>query len=99
MNIPLPIETERLLLRAFTADDVPSMLDVYGDAEVMRYIPGGVLDARATAQMLAAYERAQETRGFAVWGVVLRSTGRLIGDAGFNLFATTGEPERNTSRK
>ena len=91
--IPLPIETERLLLRPFTPEDVTPMLDVYGDPEVMRFIPGGAVDPPVVAQMLAAYTQAQETRGFAVWGVVLKSSGRLIGDAGFNLFARTGEPE------
>jgi RimJ/RimL family protein N-acetyltransferase len=93
VRVPLPIETERLRLRTFTPDDVDEMLGVYADAEVMRYIPGGVLDARATTRMLAAYASAQATRGFAVWGIVLKSTGRLIGDAGFNVFAETGEPE------
>ncbi len=93
MTIPLPIETERLVLRAFTVEDVEAMLSVYGDPEVMRFIPSGVLDAPATARMLAAYRRAQETRGFSVWAVVLKSTGRIVGDAGFNLFAETGEPE------
>lgn len=93
MRIPVPIETERLLLRPFTREDVTPMLEVYGDAEVMRFIPGGALDASATAQMLAAYAHAQETRGFAVWAVVLKGTGRLVGDAGFNLFTVTGEPE------
>jgi ribosomal-protein-alanine N-acetyltransferase len=93
VTIPLPIETERLLLRPLEARDVEPMLAVYGDAEVMRFIPGGVLDAAATARVLSSYVRAQETRGFAVWGVVLKSSGRLIGDAGFNVFAATGEPE------
>jgi RimJ/RimL family protein N-acetyltransferase len=93
VRVPLPIETDRLLLRSFGPDDVDEMLDVYGDADVMRFIPGGVLDARATARMLAAYASAQATRGYAVWGIVLKSTGRLIGDAGFNVFAETGEPE------
>ena len=93
MSIPLPIETERLLLRAFTADDVDAMLDVYGDPEVMRFIPSGVLDAAATARMLASYARVQQARGYAFWAVTLKSTGRLIGDAGFNVFAATGEPE------
>ena len=67
MTIPVPIETERLLLRPFTPEDVTVMLDVYGDAEVMRFIPGGAVDEAATEQMLAGYARMQETHGFAVW--------------------------------
>ncbi|HEY3551568.1 MAG TPA: GNAT family N-acetyltransferase [Gaiellaceae bacterium] len=36
MTIPLPIETERLLIRPFEAGDVDAMAEVYGDPEVMR---------------------------------------------------------------
>jgi RimJ/RimL family protein N-acetyltransferase len=93
MSIPLPIETERLVLRPFTADDVKAMLAVYGDPEVMRFIPSGVLDAPATARMLDSYGRVQATRGYAFWAVILKETGELIGDAGFNVYAPTGEPE------
>ena len=52
MTIPLPIETERLLIRGFEAADVDSMVDIYGDPEVMRYVCGGVLDRAGTAALL-----------------------------------------------
>jgi len=93
VRIPLPIETERLLLRSFSPEDVDAMLGVYGDPEVMRFIPSGVRDAAATARMLESYARVQATSGYAFWAIVLKSSGRLIGDAGFNVFAQTGEPE------
>ena len=44
VRVPLPIETERLLIRDFDpARDSETMLSVYGDPEVMRFIPGGAL--------------------------------------------------------
>jgi [ribosomal protein S5]-alanine N-acetyltransferase len=93
-SIPLPIETERLLLRAFTTADVPSMLGIYGDPDVMRHVRGvGVLDRRGTEALLEQYEQAQRERGFSTWAVVEKASGRTVGDAGFEVYRSTGEPE------
>jgi ribosomal-protein-alanine N-acetyltransferase len=95
MPIPLPIETERLILRAFEPErDADQMLEVYGDPDVMRFIPEDVyrgLDAvRAT---LERYAHEQESRGFSFWAVVERDGARVIGDAGFGVFEQTGNVE------
>ena len=93
-TIPLPIETERLLLRAFTAADVPKMLVVYGDPDVMRHVRGvGVLDREGTRALLEQYALAQRERGFSTWAVVEKASGRTVGDAGFEVYRPTGEPE------
>jgi RimJ/RimL family protein N-acetyltransferase len=92
--IPLPIETERLLLRPFTPDDVGPMWRVFGDPEVMRFITTiGVLDEVQTEIKLGEYVRVQEERGFGFLAVVRRSDGCVIGDAGFSVFEPTGDPE------
>ena len=93
MTIPLPIETERLLLREFEAGDVDAMADVYGDEEVMRHVCIGVLDRERTAVLLEDYRRAQEQHGFSTWAVVEKESGAVVGDAGFGLYEPTGEPE------
>ena len=95
MPIPLPIETERLILRPFEPEgDGNAMLEVYGDPAVMRFIPEDVyqgLDAvRAT---LERYAREQESLGFSFWAVVERDSGNVIGDAGFGVFRQTGNLE------
>lgn len=94
MPIPLPIETERLLIRPFSphADSDP-MFEVYGDPEVMRYIPGGALSAEAVRTTLEQHARAQQERGFSSWALIERASGRLIGDVGFGIFAPTGDIE------
>ena len=38
-ELVLPIQTERLLLRAHRLDDMESLLDYYSDPDVARYIP------------------------------------------------------------
>jgi ribosomal-protein-alanine N-acetyltransferase len=96
MAIPLPIETERLLIRPFTpgSEDSSAMADVYCDPQVMRFIPGGALaDKEAVRAMLDSYASAQAEHGFSSWAVVEREAGRLIGDVGLGIFQPTGDIE------
>ena len=95
MGVPLPIETERLVMRAFRpAADSQPMFAVYGDAEVMRFVPGGALrDVHAVRETLNGHVDAQLAQGFSNWAVVDRLTGEVIGDAGFGIFEQTGEIE------
>jgi RimJ/RimL family protein N-acetyltransferase len=95
MVIPLPIETRRLLIRQFRPSaDAEPMFPVYGDAEVMRFIPGGALASiGATRSMLEKYVREQDEHGFSSWAVVRRATGDVIGDVGFGIFEPSGEIE------
>jgi ribosomal-protein-alanine N-acetyltransferase len=93
--VQLPIVTERLLVRPFVPEaDAGPMLRVYGDPEVMRFIPGGALsDEAAVRSLLGRYAEAQQRQGFSSWAVVDRQTGQPIGDAGFGIFEPTGEVE------
>jgi [ribosomal protein S5]-alanine N-acetyltransferase len=93
VKIPLPIETERLLIRPFEADDVDPMTEIYGDPEVMRHVATGVLDRNGTAALLEQYREAQNRDGFSSWAVVEKASGTVLGDVGFGLYAPTGEPE------
>jgi ribosomal-protein-alanine N-acetyltransferase len=94
LPIPLPIETERLVVRVFRPEsDAEAMLDVYGDPEVMRFIPGGALDLDGVRATLESHARDHATRGLAFWAVVERETGRVIGDVGFGIFQPTGDVE------
>ena len=82
-------------MRCFRPEvDSGAMFAVYGDAEVMRFIPGGALaDEAAVRSLLAGYVDGQRRRGFSSWAVVDRASGRVIGDAGFGIFAPTGDVE------
>jgi [ribosomal protein S5]-alanine N-acetyltransferase len=95
MLIPLPIETERLLIRPFVPEtDSGSMCDVYCDPEVMRFIPGGALsDISGVGAVLETQAKEQQSRGFSSWAVVERKTAQVIGDAGFGIFESTGDIE------
>jgi RimJ/RimL family protein N-acetyltransferase len=93
VTIPLPIQTERLLIRAFHSADVDAMTSVYGDPEVMRYVFLGILDRPRTAALLNQYRRTQGEHGFSTWAVVEKESETVIGDVGFGVYAPTGEPE------
>lgn len=87
------LETERLVLRRFTEDDVENLVELDGDPGVMRFINGGRPTARDEIEnevlpaFLAYYERYA---GFGFWAVVEKSTGRFVG--WFHLRPAEGAP-------
>ena len=76
------LETERLILRRFTLDDVDLVTALDADPAVMRYINGGRATPRAEIRddylpaWLAYYERG-ERYGF--WAAVEKTTGNFLG--------------------
>jgi RimJ/RimL family protein N-acetyltransferase len=93
--VRLPIVTSRLLLREVAPDDdAAAMVEMYCDADVMRFIPGGpCADEDAVRALLAGYAEAQARSGFSSWAVVERESGQIVGDAGFGVFEPTGDVE------
>jgi ribosomal-protein-alanine N-acetyltransferase len=70
------------------------MMAVYGDPDVMRYIPGGPLpNLDAVRAIMDEQIRAHAERGYAYYAVVLAADGSVVGDAGFGLFEPTGDIE------
>ena len=87
------LETPRLLLRPFGADDAVLMHAVYSDPEVMRYVATGPMsDLAITQRLLEDYGAHQLRHGYSFWAVIERSSGTLIGDAGLYL-TPAGEVE------
>jgi ribosomal-protein-alanine N-acetyltransferase len=77
------LDTPRLHLRPFEAEDAPAAHEVYSDPEVMRYVATGPLpDLTMTRRLLHDYTTHQQAWGYSFWAVVERESGRLIGDAG-----------------
>jgi [ribosomal protein S5]-alanine N-acetyltransferase len=76
----LSIETERLRIRHFAADDWHAVHAYTGDASVMIHVPEGVMTEEQTKQFIAD-SMADEARTYAV---DLRAEERLIGHVGFH---------------
>jgi len=86
------LETERLILRAFHAEDLEPLSALWTNPEVVRFIGGNPLGREDTwRRSLAACGQWPYT-GFGYWIVELKSDGRLIGQAGFADFKRDMEP-------
>jgi RimJ/RimL family protein N-acetyltransferase len=76
------LETERLLLRQFTMDDVDLVVALDADPLVMRYISGGAATPRdeIVEDVLPAWlSYYQRFAGFGFWAAQARLTGEFVG--------------------
>lgn len=86
------LETDRLTLRAATADDVDNLYELNSDPAVMRYLsnegptPRQVIRDKIIPFWLAFYERGD---GFGYWVAQTRAGGGFLG--WFHLRADTGD--------
>lgn len=89
------IETARLRLRPVRADDLDNyQTQIYGDADVMRYLPGGVPHPiERTKAALDIFINHQEQHGFSVWAAELKDSGTFIGQAGIFTIPNASEIE------
>jgi len=93
----LILETERLLVRPLTDDDVDAMTVYRGDPEVCRYLPFAPQtadDIRARVGRLFGSTSLEGENGGVPLGIVRRDDGVLIGDLVlFHLDAVSGTAE------
>lgn len=85
------LETERLILRRFTLDDLDELVRLRVDPEVGRYL--GEQSREKVEQRLRFYISHYEPHGFGVWAVILKDTGRMIGWCGLMFLEETPEVE------
>ena len=93
------IETERLILRAFTREDIDAHAATMGDEEVMRHIGGKALSREDSWRRLLSAVGSWALVGMGPWAVEQKSDGRMVGHLGFFHFerdmspSIAGEPE------
>jgi RimJ/RimL family protein N-acetyltransferase len=71
------LETERLLLRRFTEDDLENLVELDSDPEVMRFITGGRATPREEVEneILPAFlDHYERYAGYGFWATVEKST-------------------------
>lgn len=78
--IPI-LETDRLVLRAPSANDYPVYRDFFADAEASAAY-GGPPNADRAWRILATDIGHWPLRGYGRWSVVVRETGEMIGGCG-----------------
>lgn len=88
------IETERLRLRMFKEDDLEELYLIFGDPQVMKYLPGGQPRTReATAIGLTRTIEGFKKRGFGIWAATHKEQGTLLGYCGLVFLDDTPEIE------
>lgn len=76
------LETDRLVLRRFTAADADNLVDLDADPDVMRFVTGGIPTSREEIQnevlpaFLAYYQRYE---GCGFWAAIEKATGEFLG--------------------
>ncbi|HKS28463.1 MAG TPA: GNAT family N-acetyltransferase [Pyrinomonadaceae bacterium] len=85
------LETERLVLRRFTPDDLDELVALRSDPEVRRYL--GDQSRERVEQRLQYYISHYEPHGFGMWAVLLKETGQMIGWCGLMFLDETPEVE------
>jgi RimJ/RimL family protein N-acetyltransferase len=76
------LETERLILRRFTSDDVDNLVELDSDPEVMKFINGGIPTPREEVEeqvlptFLAYYERGDR---YGFWAIISKETDEFLG--------------------
>jgi RimJ/RimL family protein N-acetyltransferase len=78
------LETERLILRRFTADDVDNLVDLDGDSEVMRFVNGGMSTPRDviendTLPNFLRYYYNERSEGYGFWAAIEKTSGAFLG--------------------
>lgn len=73
--------TERMVLRPVSADDAEAWYAFHADPVTMRHL-GGLQDRAIAWRSLCAMAGAWTIRGFSMFSLIERSTGRWIGRAG-----------------
>jgi RimJ/RimL family protein N-acetyltransferase len=84
---PVPIlETERLRLRPFKAEDLDSHARTMGDSEVVRHLGGTPFSREDSWRRMLSAEGLWSLLGFGYWAVERKEDGAQIGQIGFSDF-------------
>ncbi|HMJ07555.1 MAG TPA: GNAT family N-acetyltransferase, partial [Pyrinomonadaceae bacterium] len=102
LDVCAMLDTERLLIRKLTPDDLPWLIEMRSDPDVYRYLGGWEKqNPEAVTKRFAFYLDCYEKFGFGQCKMALKSTGELIGCSGLLPLEETGEIEvgYNLSKK
>jgi ribosomal-protein-alanine N-acetyltransferase len=87
-------ETERLLIRKFTFDDLPRLIEMRSDKEVIKYLGGSRLqNPGAVEKRLRFYIDCYAKYGYGMCAMIWKETGEMFGWSGLQPLEETGETE------
>lgn len=82
--------TERLVLREMTEQDFEPLFQILSDPETMRHYPQPFNEAKVH-HWISWNQENYWVFGFGLWAVVLKDTGKLIGDCGITMQNIAGQ--------
>ena len=77
------LETERLILREFTRNDLDALAATLGDIEVVRHLTGEPINREDSLRRLFMAAGQWPLTGIGMWAVERKADGRMIGHVGF----------------
>lgn len=76
-------ETERLIIREITKEDVPRLYELYADEEITRYMESLLPTIEEEVEYTENYiKNVYYFYGYGIWVLIEKSSGKLIGRAG-----------------
>ena len=88
----MKIETERLILRELTLDDLDDLHAIFSDPESMQHYPGS-FSLEKSKKWIERNIKRYATNEFGLWGVILKEENKLIGDCGITMQNINGKME------
>jgi RimJ/RimL family protein N-acetyltransferase len=90
----LILQTERLTLRHFAAEDLDALFALYRDPDIRRYFPDGTRSLAETKEELEWHLHGHPRHPeLGLWATVERSSGRLLGRCGLLPWMIDDAPE------
>ena len=97
-DLPSQLETQRLLLRPLTLEDLPFFVDLHLDPKVVLYLggDGSPRSPEVTRSWLDTMLRWYRDDGVGAFAVLRRDNGQLIGRCGLSIFEVDLQPSSQT---
>ena len=88
------LETTRLLIRKFTPEDLPALIEMRCVPEVSKYLGGAKMqNPEAITKRVRVYADSHEKNGFGVCAMIWKETGEFFGWSGLQPLDGTTEIE------
>lgn len=88
------LETERLIIRKFTPEDLDALVEARADEDVIKYLGGRRMqNPEAIEKRMHFYIDCYDKFGFGMCAMIWKETGELIGWSGLQPLEETGEIE------
>jgi [ribosomal protein S5]-alanine N-acetyltransferase len=86
------LETDRVLLRQYEEEDIPSLYSIFSDSETMKYYPAP-FSYEKTVKWVRNNQERYKNDGYGLWAVCLKKNGEIIGDCGLTKQEVDGKIE------